>query len=200
MMYSQGLGIREIVEQLKEEGVATGSTQVSRDLLAIKERWEADSKLLVEERKERELAALDLVQEEAWRAWLRSQSPSTTKVNKVELQKPWEILPKGIDKKSLPKPEISKGKLKMEPIKETEEQKTSERDGNPAFLQITLQTVEMRLKVLGLLKPADVTINNQNVIGWQQVFEAVQQSPGKPLVVDVAAKVAEIPPPQQEMK
>lgn len=185
-LYSRGSTIPAIIEELKTYHCNVSQAVVTRDIKAVRSQWEESAKEAIEVRKERELAALDLVQEEAWRGWLRSQSASTEETTKIELAKIWDKMErKGTKKEALDKADKPKIAKKLEPIKETTSHKTNDRDGNPAFLQVMTQTIEIRLRALGILKPGETNVNVSTTIlqGWQELREAAAKQ--QPIIVEV---------------
>ncbi len=120
-MYLRGVTIREIAELAH---VSTG--QVHRDLAHAKAIWKKTAEASFEDLLSKEFARLDAIEDEAWKAWRRSQQ--------LKLERAKEVT-QSTDGQS---------------VKRTKRQRQS--DGEAAFLQIALGCVDRRLKLIELAK------------------------------------------------
>lgn len=127
-MYLQG---RPIADIAKEIGVSDAT--IRRDLRLIMEYWRRSAIYDFNQRKMRELAALELTEAEAWSAWRRSCESKIKTVHTV----------KSAD---------SEGEEITTDIIATEQ-----RDGDPRFLAIIEKCITTRLKVIGALTPSGDT-------------------------------------------
>lgn len=127
------------------EHVGMSDMGVKKILDKLRDLWIAHSIINFEERKARELAKIDLLEEIAYRAWQRSTEDVTNTHRRVEKAR---IAKKTVDDNGRPAFEVS-----FEPIKETKEKKVLQSPGNPRFLERVAWCIETRLKIFGLLKP-----------------------------------------------
>jgi hypothetical protein len=130
-------------------GAELGLTQqtVSNDIREIERRWLASALRDFDVAKSEELARIDEVERQAQDAWERSCGNKTVKT--VE-----QIGSR--EKKSL---------------------KQEKRDGNPAFLQLVLQCIERRCKLLGLDAPAKHEHSGPNGTPERIIVEYVNAPP-----------------------
>jgi hypothetical protein len=133
-LYLQGLPQWQIARDL---GIAQGT--VSKDLAIIREEWKASALTDFDEKKARELAKIDHIEEVAWAAWERSCEDAEVRHSKTE--------------------QVPGGAGVMAPIKVVEETTAKGQSGNPAFLERVSWCVEARLKILGLLKSDKLDVN-----------------------------------------
>ena len=124
-LYLMGKRQDEIAAQL---GVAQGT--VSKDLAAIQAEWQAAAIADLSVRKTQELARLDELEREAWRAWERSQQPR----EKVT---------------SVPAKRTRAGQVPAWKPKEIER---TGQCGDPRFLEQVGRCIKQRCEILGLLK------------------------------------------------
>ena len=132
-LYLSGQPQTEIAKQI---GVVP--SQVSRYLTTLQARWQAAANEMIDARKARELARLDRLEREYWRAWERSQEDAETVKQKVS------------------------GK---EPAAKVQAEKVSKgQSGDPRYLQGILGCIEMRLKIVGGFAPTKVDLTWQEVL------------------------------------
>lgn len=110
---------------------------VSRDLAAVQKQWRESAVLDMNEAKQRELARIDTLEREYWQAWEASKKDIVT-----TRQKGIKIEGREVDVKEV-----------------TLEKRTS--TGNPAYLAGVMSCIEQRCKILGLVAPPNVNINNE---------------------------------------
>lgn len=149
--YSQGM----IAEETK-----VSAQTVAKDLKVVMESWVKESRLAFEERKAKELAKIDQVEQLAHRGWEAS----------IERQEVHRSLKKTVRQQV----RDSENKVvghKMVPVEQVEETVVKGQSGDPRFLDIISHCVEMRLRILGLWK-GDVAVNNQVVLDWTALFKA----------------------------
>lgn len=137
--------------------LSIGQSTVSRDIAAVQEAWLQSSLFNLNARKAEELARLDRVEREAWEAWERSQRDAETIVSET------------VDED---------GEQRSKDYKRTEGQ-----CGDPRFLTAVMDCVEMRLKVLGIVKPGETNVNVVT-INWDEIAKR------KPRVDPVEDRIA----------
>lgn len=146
-LYMKGEPICLIAQVLK-----IPETLVNGDLNAIRIQWKKEAAMLMDERKAKELARIDKIEEEAWNGWLRSieeQTIRTKRIRKVRVR-------------------IKGGKKaahRMVPAEESEDQVIKSCSGDPRFLEQIERCVTLRLKLFALLKGDNVN-QNQVFINW----------------------------------
>ena len=115
----------EIAQQLN-----LSQQQISYDLQVIQRRWREKTIINLDEAKMRELARIDELEREYWRAWIESKSEKTKQRQE------------------------SKGKGKDgKPIVDKMVMEKDQLLGNSSFLAGVQWCVEMRCKILGLFAP-----------------------------------------------
>jgi hypothetical protein len=114
-------------------GVSQG--QVSYDLTAIRAAWLASLVRNFDEAKAKELAKLDLLEHEAWSAWMRSQQPR--EMTLTEATEGGEVL--APDGTLRPKPPTRKASVRREG-----------QAGDPRFLERIQKCIDQRCAILGL--------------------------------------------------
>lgn len=98
--------------------------QISLDLKEIRKRWTASSIRDFDEAKSTELAKIDLVEAEFWKAWEASTKSKTTVTKKQGIAGRGEV--------------------------DLTESKVEKQIGNPAFLQGVLGCIQKRCQIMGL--------------------------------------------------
>ncbi len=176
-LYIRGHSLQEIVQALGiEERI------VARELVAIRKEWVDASGCERTEAKARELAKLDLIESEAWRAWERSQKDSlrvktTEKQNSV------------FDKETAAETKVDKMVAK-ETVSQTQV-------GDPKFLATAQRAIDRRSAILGVAAarksaPAD---DDADVITFHTFLDHVDAAsampPSEPTnVIDVESELA----------
>lgn len=109
------------------------STQISRDIKHIRKEWKESRLEDTDEYVSQELAKIAVIEEEAWKAWEKScEKVVSTRVVK-----------------EAPSKQYPDGKMS----KQVQEQ---ERHGDKAMLDIVLNCIEKRCKLLGIEKPIKI--------------------------------------------
>ncbi|MCU0711983.1 MAG: hypothetical protein MUC43_07975 [Pirellula sp.] len=119
--YLKGKSFRTIGEL-----VGISHSQIQRDVSLCKQEWAKATALGIRALANKELAKLDQVEAEAWRAWERSQAKLT------------ETLRERIE--STEGSTLKRGK------------RTKQSPGDPAFLQLALQCINQRLRIFELMR------------------------------------------------
>lgn len=163
-LYLQGLTQAEVGERL-----LCSQTTVCEDLKHIREEWQTRASETFNEKVMLELAKIDQVEAEAWKAYHRSCGDAVTKVKKVE---------KALRKAKQEQDEQEEGDkpafgepMGMVPVKTLIEMTRKGQVGNPSFLSMVLNCVDMRLKVLGAYKEPPTAKPNVLIIDWKQMNE-----------------------------
>lgn len=118
-LYIQGWPQRRIGDHL-----GLTQQQISYDLGVIRKQWREDTARALDADKAEQLARIDTVEREAWKAWERSCGERT-----IEETSRSEI---GADART-------RAVIRKE-----------QRDGNPAFIEAVLKCIDRRCKLLGL--------------------------------------------------
>ncbi len=120
---------------------------VSRDLTEIRKAWLASAVRDVNEIKAKELAKIDATEEQAWKAWAKSQENA-------------EVLRAKMRDGSSETEKISKGQA-----------------GDPRFLDIVLKCVQRRCEILGVIDPKSPGSNNTvNVFSFDKMVEEIKKA------------------------
>jgi predicted XRE-type DNA-binding protein len=139
-LYFQGWLQAEIAEE-----VGVHQSTVSRDLKALQAEWLQSALVDFNKAKARELARIDRLEREYWRAWLRSVEDK-----EVEVQEKVEAGDK-------------QGRLKVSLRREGQA-------GDPRFLAGVQWCIEQRCQILRLYAPVDVDIKS----GGRPIFQKVE--------------------------
>jgi ribosomal protein L32E len=153
--YLKGWTAQQICDDLNNErhGEYEMSLQMVRgDIDLIHERWIASYLVDFDEAKSRELAHIDLLEQEYWSAWRKSQD----KIEEIESEKIE-------DHNSVVKhdrPSYSRTRVKkLEKL----------RDGNVDYLRGIQWCIEQRCKIMGL----SMSVSTQNInVNWRKQAEA----------------------------
>lgn len=146
-LYMRGQPIGLIAEELK-----LGEATISNDLTAIRKLWLKQAAQAMDERKAQELARIDMVEEEAWKGWLRSISEQKIYTKRTRYVR-------------VPVKKGRKSAHKKVPAEQVSEETIKTCSGDPRFLEQIERCVTLRLKVFSLLK-GDTTNQNQVFIDW----------------------------------
>lgn len=142
-LYLEGKAQWEIAELVK---CAQGT--VSKDLADVRAQWRESYKESFNDKVERELAKIDLVEEQAWQGWYKSCGDAVTRSKKTEKAIRKQRKEDEDDPSSGPVGEP----MELVPIKVLVEMTRKGQAGNPAFLNEVRACIDMRLKVLGAYK------------------------------------------------
>lgn len=137
-LYLKMMTLRQISE-------ATGLSimTVSRDLEAVRKRWQREAVRDIGERKMIELARLDKIEAEAWDAWERSKKPRERKETLVE------------------KNDEGDGEKLRTFSKKRTSLVSEEYVGDPRYLAIIQKCIEQRASLIGLNAP----VKTENTTG-----------------------------------
>lgn len=117
--------------------------QIRYDIKSIEDQWRQSSLINFNAAINRELARLDVIEQEYWDAWRESRKPKKeTKQEAVQENR--------TRRTGLKDPAYERKKA---------ETKETTRDGNPEFLMGVRWCVEQRAKLLGLYQPEKLDIN-----------------------------------------
>ena len=130
-LYLQGWIQADIAAHLNEDEETRGYTltqqMISYDLARLQEQWRESALIDIDEAKARELAKIDRLEREYWRAWVRSCEDTET------------VKQRG-------KPGDMPGRVDTENVERT----VKGQIGDPRFLQGVQWCVERRCKILGI--------------------------------------------------
>jgi len=162
-LYLQGWLQADIADKLK-----INQSTVSRDLRALQAEWLESALVDFDDAKARELAKVDRLEREYWRAWERSCEDAETTVKKT----------KGAVKKTVIKKEDGDeedGKSKFVSERPAEVSQTAKgQAGDPRFLAGVQWCIDKRCKVLGIDAPVKLQLGGnvaiiQRVAGFDNV-------------------------------
>ena len=125
-LYKTGWGQMEIAREL---GIS--QSQVSRDMAALRKEWLESALVDVDESRAKELAKLDHLESEYWRAWERSQEEAETFTDADKARGGGYTY------------------------------KIERRDGNPAFLSGVMDCIRKRCDILGVGAPKEQDIGDK---------------------------------------
>lgn len=127
-LYLKGRNLRQITEELNERSdvdYVLSMSSIARDLNLVRDHWLASMVRDFDQAKAIELAKLDNLEREAWYAWEWSKTEKKTKTIKA-----------------------TGPRHGLQNVEKTE--KTEESVGDPRYMQVILQCIEKRVKILGL--------------------------------------------------
>lgn len=153
--YLQGLNQGDIATK-----VGIDQTTVSRTLKTLQAKWAEKSVMNIDARKRVELERIDLVEREAWQAWERSKGDKTEQLTRS---------------KALPSVK-DPSKLEVQPVTDIQQRKWVT-EGNPKYLNVIMECVERRCKILGIDAPIKIS-----------EYKLTPQTP-KPILRRVAAGI-----------
>jgi predicted transcriptional regulator len=154
-LYLRGLSQVEIAGQL-----GCSQPTVSNDLTSLRDEWLALAVMDFNERKAKELAKLDALERTAWEAWDRSCKDAETCHERTEAA----LMASAKEKTE------AKEQARLVIVKRIIDKTTKGQAGDPRFLERVAWCIEMRLKVVGLLKNVPVNVN-QSAFNWD-IFAA----------------------------
>lgn len=148
----------------REIGIEYGLSQPAVGLILseIRREWRESALLDMDQRKEQELAKIDRIEGEAWEAWHKSQQPTETYHKRTRFMR--EKV-KGSGRRGAPP------KYNVIPMEDVEENRQVGQSGDPRFLEQAFKCVEMRLKILGLLKAGEGGTHNVININWGDMHD-----------------------------
>ena len=153
-----GLNYQDATEWIAANRPYTlGVNTIRRDIKEIMVRWKGTQIRNVDELKAKELAKIDAIEAEAWRAWFSSAEPKTDDVTEER-----------IDAATDSSGDQSQGYKQTKHI-----QKVTIRDPNPAFMKIIMWCVAQRAKILDLYPAQRVEVKD-----WRKEAERYGYDPG----------------------
>lgn len=170
-LYCEGYTAAEVAEQIE-----CSPTTVHSDLKEIRALWLSLLHKDFDEVKAEQLAKIDHLESEAWKAWDESKKPAETEQTKVE-----RAIKVTVKKDANGKPYKSEG-TKLVPLSEHYTKTSQGRSGDPRFLQIVDNCIDRRLKILGLMdenKVTQVILSFDNLLREQR--DKLQQAMDDPI-------------------
>lgn len=141
-MYLRGSYQSEIADSL-----GVDQTTISRDLLELRKEWQVSALVNINEAKAKELAKIDTLEMEYWRAWERSKLDAEIEVTEQ------------VGSRKKPKPGDPPGEPAIIPEKIKKYKRVEGQSGNPAFLAGVQWCINKRCEILGL----NAAQRNQNL-------------------------------------
>jgi hypothetical protein len=141
-MYLRGFSLMTIANEM---GVSREN--VAYEMGKIRKEWRASAVFDFALARQQELARIDLIEQEAWRAWENSKAPieaTSTRQRRRDLKFPMAV----------PRPG-EEAELPVDSVSEANKRSTM-RDPNAGFLDRIAWCVEMRCKILGLVAPQEL--------------------------------------------
>lgn len=167
-LYLQGLAQWQIAEK-----VGVSQPMISVDLKVIRDAWLATAILNWDELKSKELAALDLQEEELWKAWFRSCG--VEKVNTATIERELRAV-EGEPDVEVVKKKVKKALVsKMVPVRKSKKSVTKQLIGDPRYMAEIQKVREFRCRLLGFLKHEEEKEKqgvNINIINWDEVAKS----------------------------
>ncbi len=137
------------------ELVNCGINTVAKVLMDLKEQWLRTSAISFDEKKSKELARIDQLEQTAWDAWEHSRKVlETTSVKREQIRQ---------------KVPNRKKEFRLVPGRTTEETIKKGQNGDPRFLDQIAWCIETRLRMMGLLKGEGTNIGSIS-IDWNQLM------------------------------
>lgn len=133
---------------------------VKKDLTYLMEQWVTESRLAFDQRKAKELARIDRLEEMAHRGWTLS----------LERQEVHRSLKKQV-RQQVRNADNKVTGHRMVPVEETTEVVVKGQGGDPRFLEEMRKCVEMRMRILGLWKEGNTNVTNVT-LDWTGMFKA----------------------------
>lgn len=127
-LYLKGRNLRQITDELNERSdveYQLSMSSIARDLNLVRDHWLTSMVRDFDQAKAVELAKLDNLEREAWFAWEWSKTERKTRTIKA-----------------------TGPRHGLQNVEKTE--KTEESIGDPRYMQVILQCIEKRIKILGL--------------------------------------------------
>lgn len=127
-LYLKGRNLRQITDELNERPdveYQLSMSSIARDLNLVRDHWLSSMVRDFDQAKAVELAKLDNLEREAWFAWEWSKTEKKTRTIKA-----------------------TGPRHGLQNVEKTE--KTEESIGDPRYMQVILQCIEKRVKILGL--------------------------------------------------
>jgi hypothetical protein len=154
-LYVRGIPMGEIAEAIEKRhgiGVRCYAYAISEDIVRIRQEWINSSLIEFNERRAIELAHLDQLENEYWKAWKDS---CTTKTVSENISQTEQVIVAG----QIHNLETTSSKEIISPT-----------DGNPLYLQGVERCIDKRCKILGLLSPQVFQVDwrrDVEKLGWK---------------------------------
>lgn len=163
-MYVRGESMMIIAQKLDID-----ISQVNRDLTIIRDRWIESTQLSYAQNQAEQIAKIDNLERESWESWYKSQNPIESETIRTEsILRTEEVK----QEKGKPKPIPT---AKMVPVKTTREKHKKKQVGDPKYLDLIAWCIEMRCKILGLLK--NMQINNTVTLNFDSATNPISLMP-----------------------
>jgi hypothetical protein len=140
-MYLGGLSMGAIAKQLQ-----LSSQTIYADICLAREQWRTRMADAIDKQKQQELAKVDHIESEAWKAWERSIGNAKTTTKHVETGP------------------VAGGKKYVT-------EKTEKLNGDPRYLAIIADCVKKRCEILGLDSPKKLTGAEDGPILLKVIYE-----------------------------
>jgi hypothetical protein len=153
---------------------------ISNDLKFLREEWLARAKASTDERQALELAKLDRLELLALTAWERSCEDAEGETTKTELARLTRLRkamePKAPDKSETQQLLVLDDESGLVPVKEVTTSSRKGQSGNPAFLQIVHDCIQLRAKMFGLLQDVNINVGNTIGLDWGSLAKPTQHA------------------------
>lgn len=197
-LYLKGLTQSKIAEL---EGVTQPC--IHNDLKAIRKQWVSETLTNFDEIQARELAKIDNLETQAWKAWERSCEDLVTVTEDVKRELRAEAEETVEEKVSGLAARLSgmEPEKKMMPTEQNTKTTTKGQAGDPRFLERIAWCIEQRVKIFGLVKSdkqsaaAVINFNWNNIVPRSEIEDPVQQHIKQ---LQSATIVQQVPEPEQQ--
>lgn len=145
-MYLKGFTMAAIAEALEAaNGIKYSVNMVNYDLREVRKRWRSSAVRDFDAHREEQLARLDLLEAKAWREFERSCEDYHKRIEQGE---------------ELVAPEVSEDGEPLDAPTKLVRTETGGQTGDPRYMNVILNIVERRCKLLGLDAPTKVAPTN----------------------------------------
>lgn len=162
-------GVTNYMEIARQVGLKIGASSnqvIMKDLKSLRELWKIESVRDFDEAKGLELAKIDRVEAELWKAWESSKKPVYTRRVKKE-------------RTINTSPSASGSRFKMIPT-EKEVRKEEKAGGDPRYMNLILQCVDRRCELLALItKPGSTDLTTTPPVVGFRIFNPAEKTTEK---------------------
>lgn len=176
-LYLRGEAIHSIAAIM---GIRPGQAMI--DLRAVRDQWRKEAVFDFSLARQQELARIDMIETESWKAWELSKAPLET-TNTRQRRRDLAIPGGSADPTRLPVDSISEAN-----------RRSVQRDPNPAFLERIGWCVEMRCKILGLIAPQELR-HTGNLTTIKEIHYEPSVSSGQGRLVILGGPTPALPTP-----
>lgn len=185
--YMEGKSQYEIAK-----GEMVNQATISTDLKWVLENWLTDAVQAYDDKIKNELLKLMHIEQVCWERFYESCKNAETRhtrTKKVLVRSKPDGKPDGKTLLS----ELLAAKEEMTPVEVTDEMTSKGQVGDKGWIDQAMKAIEMRMKILGILKPDEknTTINNNNAVqvkfDWNEFHQSMEEEYNDPVDLAVEA-------------